>query len=65
MFESLIIYIAIFTFIFALLSLMRLGINFIVALLSSPPSKLEIGRRELIYYGLSLSYIITFLIYLK
>jgi len=65
MLESLMTYIATFTFVFTLISLMRIGINFITSLLSSPPRKLEIGQRELIYYGLSLSYIITFLIYLK
>ena len=64
MLETLMTYVATFTFIFALISLMKVGVNFITALLSSPPRKLEIGQRELIYYGLSLSYIITFLIYL-
>lgn len=64
MLETLMTYIATFTFVFTLISLMRIGINFITSLLSSPPRKLEIGQWELIYYGLSLSYIITFLIYL-
>lgn len=63
MLETLMTYVATFAFVFALISLVRIVINFITALLSSPPRKLEIGRRELIYYGLSLSYIITFLIY--
>lgn len=64
MFENLAIYISTFVFVFTLISVMRIGVNFITALLSSPPRKLEIGQRELIYYGLSISYIITFLIYL-
>jgi hypothetical protein len=62
MVENVMTYICTFTAVFSLLSILRLAINFIRALLSNPPQKFEVEGRALIYYGLCLSYLITLLI---
>lgn len=62
MLENLMTYITIFFAVFASLSLIRLIINFIRALLSNPPQKFEVGQRALIYYGLCISYLTTLII---
>lgn len=62
MIETIMIYVSIFVFIFSVLSILRLGINFLTSVLSNPPKKLEVGQKDLIYYGIVISYIITFLI---
>ena len=59
MLENVMTYITIFTAVFSTLSLLRLTINFIRALLSNPPNKFEIGGGAIIYYGICLSYLIT------
>lgn len=63
MLESLITYISTFILFFTILSLVRIITNFIISILSSPPRKLVVGKKELIYYGICISYILTFLIY--
>jgi hypothetical protein len=62
MIETLMTYITIFAAVFTSLSLIRLLINFIRALLSNPPQKFEVGQRALVYYGLAASYLITLII---
>ena len=62
MLENLMTYLVTFFAIFASLSLIRLLINFIRALLSNPPQKFEVGQRALVYYGLCISYIITLIL---
>ena len=64
MFESLVIAVAYFLLSFSILSFIRLGSNFISSLLSNPPKPLVLNNRELIYHGLTISYIITFFIIL-
>jgi len=49
----------IFLFCFSILSLLYLTFTFIKALLSNPPKKIELERRDLIYYGICLSFLIT------
>lgn len=49
-------------FIFSILTTIRVVIKFISALLQNPPQKLELGGRELIFYGTSISYLITYII---
>jgi len=56
-------YITIFVTTFFSLSLINLVISFFKALLSNPPVKFELGRRELIYYGICTSFITTVIIY--
>jgi len=60
--ETIMTYIAIFIAVFTSLSIIRFSVNFIKALLSTPPKKFEIGVGSLIYYGLCLSYLITLII---
>lgn len=49
-------------FIFSILTTLRVVIKFISALLQNPPQKLELGSRELIFYGTSISYLITYIL---
>jgi len=60
--ETIMTYIAIFIAVFTSLSIVRLAVNFIKALLSTEPKKFEIGVGSLIYYGLCVSYLITLII---
>jgi hypothetical protein len=62
MIETLMTYLTIFAAVFTSLSLIRLLINFVKALLSNPPQKFEVGQRALVYYGLAASYLITLII---
>ena len=62
MMEIIMTYFATFIAVFTSLSIIRVSVNFIKALLSNPPKKFEIGVGALIYYGLSLSYLITLII---
>jgi len=41
---------------------MRIGVNFLSSLLSTPPKPLVLESRELLYLALTASYIITFTI---
>ena len=51
-----------FLFVFSTISLVRLGVNFLKALLSNPPKQFEFEKYETMMYGLFVSYIITYLI---
>jgi hypothetical protein len=48
--------------IFSILFVLRVSYKFISALLSNPPMKLIMKDRELIFFGISLAYVITYLI---
>jgi Na+-driven multidrug efflux pump len=52
----------IFVFIFSILTILRIFLKFIISLLQSNPKPIVIESREIFLYGLSLAYIITFLI---
>lgn len=52
-----------FVFIFTSLSILRTVVNFIRALLSNPPERFGITSKELIFFGLSLSYFLTYLLH--
>ena len=54
--------IAIFVFVFSTLVLLKTVFKFLSSLLQTPPQKLILSNRELIYNGLSLSYIITYIL---
>jgi hypothetical protein len=51
-----------FVFVFSTLTLFRLLTITLVSLFSPNPKSLNLGNKELIFYGLLLSYIITFLL---
>jgi len=50
--------------IFSILFILRIFYNFFVAMLSNPPIKLLLNKHELIFFGLSVSYTLTYLIQL-
>jgi len=52
-----------FLFVFSIMALIRLLVNFLRALLSTPPKKFELVESEIIIYGTLLSYIITYIIH--
>ena len=52
----------VFLFIFSILSTINIIFKFFVLILQNPPQKLILTLNETLYYGLCLSYIITFLI---
>jgi len=49
-------------FVLSILTTLRIVIKFISALLQNPPQRLELGSRELIFYGAMVSYLITYII---
>jgi hypothetical protein len=51
-----------FLFVLSVLNILKLTFAFIGALLQNPPKKLVLSNRELIFFYITLSYIITFLI---
>jgi hypothetical protein len=51
-----------FVFIFSILSISRIFFKFIISLLHSDPKPIVLSGREIFLYGLSLTYLITFLI---
>jgi hypothetical protein len=55
-------YLVIFLSVFATLSLIQLLVNFIKALLSTPPQQLSLERGALIYYGVCISFLATIII---
>jgi len=60
MINNLLSNISLFLFVFAVLSLLRLTFMFISSLISY--NKLKIEIRELIFYGICLSYIISYIV---
>ena len=52
-----------FLFLYSIMALIRLGINFLRALLSNPPKLFKLTVTEVAVYGIFLSYVITFLIH--
>jgi hypothetical protein len=53
-----------FTFIFSIMAVLRTVFRFVRALLQDPPTPLVLSSRELIFLGMSISYILTYLIQL-
>jgi hypothetical protein len=53
-----------FVFVFSSILLMRTIFRFIISLLQTIPEKMNLSGREILFNGLSLSYIITYLIQL-
>lgn len=51
-----------FVFIFSVLTVLRTVFMFLSTLLQNQPEKIVLSSRVLIYIGLSMSYIITYLI---
>jgi hypothetical protein len=51
-----------FVFVFSILTNLRLVVKFVSALLQTPPKKMVLSNRELIFNGLMLSYLITYII---
>lgn len=60
--EYIVEHVTVFLTVFAILSLFKLLIDFIRALVSNPPKRIELSTSALIYYGVCLSYVITTLI---
>jgi hypothetical protein len=51
-----------FVFIFSILSMSRIFFKFIISLLQTDPKPMVFSGREIFFYGLIITYIITFLI---
>jgi len=51
-----------FIYIFSCLSVVNLIYNFIINLTQSRPNKFHLNKYQLIFYGVSISYIITYII---
>lgn len=51
-----------FGFIFSILAIIKLLVEFIVAISSNPPKKFELSKTDKIIYGIFISYILTFII---
>jgi hypothetical protein len=62
MIETLLIHILTFLGVFALLSLIRLVVTFLKALLSNPPKPFDLERSALIYYGICISFLVTLIL---
>lgn len=56
--------ITLFIFVFSVLAMVRLGVNFVSSLLSDPPQPLNLSNQEIILHGIFLSYIISYIIVL-
>jgi len=51
-----------FMFIFSILSVFRVVVKFIFSLLQTLPERLVMSNREILFQGISLSYVITYTI---
>lgn len=51
-----------FLFIFSLIGVIRLFFKTIILLLQNTPQKLNLQKNELFFYGILISYIITYII---
>jgi len=51
-------------FTFSVINIVRLIVLFMGAVFSNPPKRLDLENSALIFYGISLSYIITFIVFL-
>ena len=50
-----------FLFIFSLLGVSRVLLMILVSLFRTPPTKLELSIRETIFFGIFLSYVLTYI----
>jgi hypothetical protein len=57
-------YLSLFFFVFSLLGTIKLIFNFLSSMLSTPPKPFEMTNLETITYGVFLSYLLTYIIYL-
>lgn len=64
MVQSVLQFIFTLIFIFSVVDIVRLIILFMGAVFSNPPRKLELENSALIFHGITLSYLITFIIFL-
>jgi len=64
MLQSVLQFIFTLIFIFSVVDIVRLIILFMGAVFSNPPRKLELENSALIFHGITLSYLITFIIFL-
>jgi hypothetical protein len=53
-----------FLLIFSILSLVKLCFNFLSAVFSNPPKEFELTNTENLIYGLLITYILTYIIYI-
>jgi hypothetical protein len=53
-----------FLLIFSIVSLVKLGFNFLSAFFSNPPKEFELTNTENLIYGLFVTYILTYIIYI-
>jgi hypothetical protein len=53
-----------FIFIFCLILILKFAFSFAITLLSTTPKKYEFEKYEQLYYGISISYLLTYLIVL-
>lgn len=53
---------SIFVFVFSILLVLKNAFGFFSALLSNPPKKFQLTNLDRLYLGLSISYVITFII---
>jgi hypothetical protein len=51
-----------FVFIFSILTTLRVAIQFLLLFKQETPERLGIKKTELIFYGITLSYLITYII---
>jgi hypothetical protein len=51
-----------FMFIFSILSVFRVVVKFIFSLLQTSPERLVMSNREILFQGITLSYVITYTI---
>jgi hypothetical protein len=51
-----------FIFVFSILNVFKISFIFIKSLLQNPPKPMTISSRELIFFHLAISYVITFIL---
>lgn len=51
-----------FIFMFSTLTVLRAVVKFLGSLLSTPPQRYVVGSMELIFLGLNISYILTYIL---
>lgn len=62
--HNLLYYTSLFFFIFSTLGTIKLLINFLSSMLSTPPKPFEMSVTQIIVHGGLLSYLLTYIIYL-
>ncbi len=57
-------FVTLFIFVYSVLGTLKLTINFLSAMMSTPPKPFELSSVQLVVNGAFMSYIITYIIYL-